>query len=109
MKLPDRAFENLYPQLTRVVDRILAHMHDFSIVFSMDKFLPFIDILQKESVRVDGSKLITEAFVRYQIESTCSPVIIVAALFICKTIHVSVNALILEGEKRTMACPVFSG
>ena len=50
VKLPNRAFENHYPQLTRVVDRICAHMHDFSIVFSMDQFLPFIDILQKESV-----------------------------------------------------------
>ena len=49
-KLPNRAFENHCSQLTRVVDRICAHMHVFSIVFSMDQFLPFIDILQQESV-----------------------------------------------------------
>lgn len=98
--LPDRAFENHYPQLTRVIDRILAHMHDFSIVFSMDKFLPFLDMLQKESVKVDVCKVIMEAFVRYQVEPTCDPVIIIAAMFICKTIHDSVNALTLDDDKR---------
>lgn len=61
---PDRAFEHHYPQLTRVMDRILAHMHDFSIVFSMDKFLPFLDMFQKDSVKVDVCKVIMEAFVR---------------------------------------------
>lgn len=100
---PDRAFENHYPQLKRVVDRILAHMHDFSTVFSMDKFLPFLDILQKESVKVDVCKTIMDAFVRHQQEPTCDPIIINAAMFICKTLHDSVNALTVEDEKRQIA------
>ncbi|GFY51218.1 VPS35 endosomal protein sorting factor-like, partial [Trichonephila inaurata madagascariensis] len=36
----------------------------------------------------------------YQVETTCDPVIINAAMFICKTIHDSVNALTLDDEKR---------
>ncbi|GIY19382.1 VPS35 endosomal protein-sorting factor-like [Caerostris darwini] len=97
---PNRAFEHHYPQLTRIVDRILAHMHDFSIIFSMDKFLPFLDMLQKESVKVDVCKVIMDAFMRYQVETTSDPVIINAAMFICKTIHDSVNALTIDDEKR---------
>ncbi|XP_054717134.1 VPS35 endosomal protein-sorting factor-like [Uloborus diversus] len=98
--LPDRSFEQHYPQLSRVMDRILSHMHDFSIVFSMDKFLPFLDMLQKDAVKVNVCKVIIEAFISYQQETTCDPVIINAAMFICKTIHDSVNALTLEDEKR---------
>ncbi|XP_042908545.1 VPS35 endosomal protein-sorting factor-like isoform X2 [Parasteatoda tepidariorum] len=98
--LLDRAFEQHYPQLTKVVDRILLHIHDFSVIFSMDKFLPFLDMLQKDSVKVDVCKNILEAFMRYQQETTCDPVIVNAAMFICKTIHDSVNALTLEDERR---------
>ena len=32
---PDRAFEDFYPQLQSVVSKILVHMHDFSLLFSL--------------------------------------------------------------------------
>lgn len=32
---PDRAFESHYPELVSIVNRILAHMTDFHILFSM--------------------------------------------------------------------------
>ena len=32
--------------------------------FLQDKFLPFLDMFQKESIRVDVCKLIVEAFVK---------------------------------------------
>lgn len=32
---PDRAFEDFYPQLQSVVTKILAHIHDFSVLFSI--------------------------------------------------------------------------
>ena len=32
---PDRAFEDYYSQLQSVVTKILAHMHDFSVLFSI--------------------------------------------------------------------------
>uniref|UniRef100_A0A8C3Y6U8 VPS35 endosomal protein-sorting factor-like n=1 Tax=Catharus ustulatus TaxID=91951 RepID=A0A8C3Y6U8_CATUS len=79
---PDRAFEDAYPQ---------------------EKFLPFLDMFQKESVRVEVCKCIMESFIKHQQESTKDPVILNALLHICKTMHDSVNALTLEDEKRMLA------
>jgi len=99
---PERAFEHHYPQLQAIMSRILDHMHDFSILVSMDKFLPFLDMFQKETIKVDVCKLIMEAFVKYQQEPTNDPVVVNALLFVCKTMHDSVNALTLIDEKRVI-------
>lgn len=101
--VPDRAFENHYAQLGAVVDRILVHVHDFSVLFSIDHFLPFLDLLQKESVKVDVCKSIMDAFLKYQKEVTHDPVIVNALMYICKTMHNSVNALTLDDERRQIA------
>lgn len=101
--VPDRAFENHYTQLGAVVDRILVHVHDFAVLFSIDHFLPFLDLLQKESVKVDVCKNIMDAFLKYQKEVTHDPVIVNALMYICKTMHNSVNALTLEDERRQIA------
>ncbi|XP_061175069.1 VPS35 endosomal protein-sorting factor-like [Saccostrea echinata] len=100
---PDRAFEDYYPQLQSVVTKILAHLHDFSVLFSIEKFLPFIDMFQKESVKVEVCKNIMEVFVKYQLEPTNDPVIINALMFICKTMHDSVNALTLDDERKMIS------
>ncbi|XP_073399068.1 VPS35 endosomal protein-sorting factor-like [Dendrobates tinctorius] len=100
---PDRAFEEAYPQLQSVMTKVVAHFHDFSVLFSVEKFLPFMDMFQKESVRVEVCKCIMEAFIKHQQEVTKDPVILNALLHVCKTMHDSVNALTLEDEKRMLA------
>uniref|UniRef100_A0A287DEJ2 VPS35 endosomal protein-sorting factor-like n=1 Tax=Ictidomys tridecemlineatus TaxID=43179 RepID=A0A287DEJ2_ICTTR len=100
---PDRAFEESYPQLQSIIKKVIAHFHDFSVLFSVEKFLPFLDMFQKESVRVEVCKSIMEAFIKHQQEPTKDPVILNALLHICKTMHDSVNALTLEDEKRMLA------
>ncbi|XP_044159750.1 VPS35 endosomal protein-sorting factor-like isoform X2 [Bufo gargarizans] len=100
---PDRAFEEAYPQLQSIITKVIAHFHDFSVLFSVEKFLPFMDMFQKESVRVEVCKCIMEAFIKHQQEVTKDPVILNALLHVCKTMHDSVNALTLEDEKRTLA------
>uniref|UniRef100_A0A8C1A7M8 VPS35 endosomal protein-sorting factor-like n=1 Tax=Cyprinus carpio carpio TaxID=630221 RepID=A0A8C1A7M8_CYPCA len=60
---PDRAFEDAYPQLQSVIKKILTYFHDFSVLFSMEKFLPFLDMFQKDSVRVEVCKSIMEVFI----------------------------------------------
>ncbi|XP_064477807.1 VPS35 endosomal protein-sorting factor-like isoform X2 [Ornithodoros turicata] len=97
---PDRAFEGHYAQLATIVNRILAHVHDFSALFSMENFLPFLDLLQKESSKVDVCKNIMESFLKHQKEPTHDPVIVNALMYICKAMHNSVDALTLEDEKR---------
>ncbi|KAM4697629.1 VPS35 endosomal protein-sorting factor-like [Rhinophrynus dorsalis] len=100
---PDRAFEDAYPQLQSVITKVIAHFQDFAVLFSVEKFLPFLDMFQKESVRVEVCKCIMEAFIRNQQEVTKDPVILNALLHVCKTMHDSVNALTLEDEKRTLS------
>uniref|UniRef100_A0A3Q2TGY7 VPS35 endosomal protein-sorting factor-like n=1 Tax=Fundulus heteroclitus TaxID=8078 RepID=A0A3Q2TGY7_FUNHE len=100
---PDRAFEDAYPQLQSVIRKILTYFHDFSVLFSMERFLPFLDMFQKDSVRVEVCKSIMEVFIKHQLEVTRDPVILNAMLHICKTMHDSVNALTLEDEKRSLA------
>ncbi|XP_068100901.1 VPS35 endosomal protein-sorting factor-like isoform X1 [Hyperolius riggenbachi] len=100
---PDRAFEDAYPQLQSVITKVIAHFHDFSVLFSVEKFLPFLDMFQKECVRVEVCKCIMEAFRKHQQEVTKDPVILNALLHVCKMMHDSVNALTLEDEKRTLS------
>uniref|UniRef100_A0A669QT39 VPS35 endosomal protein-sorting factor-like n=1 Tax=Phasianus colchicus TaxID=9054 RepID=A0A669QT39_PHACC len=100
---PDRAFEDAYPQLQSIIQKVITYISDFSLLFSVEKFLPFLDMFQKESVRVEVCKCIMESFIKHQQESTKDPVILNALLHICKTMHDSVNALTLEDEKRLLA------
>ena len=51
--LPDRAYEDHYPQLQSIVSKILLkRSSNFANLFSHEKFMPFIDMFQKESVKV---------------------------------------------------------
>ncbi|XP_061085537.1 VPS35 endosomal protein-sorting factor-like isoform X2 [Conger conger] len=100
---PDRAFEDAYPQLQSVIRKVLTYFHDFSMLFSMERFLPFLDMFQKDSVRVEVCRSIMEVFIKYQQEPTRDPVILNALLHVCKTMHDSVNALTLDDEKRSLA------
>uniref|UniRef100_A0A6Q2YW50 VPS35 endosomal protein-sorting factor-like n=1 Tax=Esox lucius TaxID=8010 RepID=A0A6Q2YW50_ESOLU len=100
---PDRAFEEAYPQLQSVIRKILTYFHDFSVLFSMERFLPFMDMFQKDSVRVEVCRSIMEVFIKHQHEPTRDPVILNALLHVCKTMHDSVNALTLDDDKRSLA------
>ncbi|XP_028669604.2 VPS35 endosomal protein-sorting factor-like [Erpetoichthys calabaricus] len=100
---PDRAFEDAYPQLQSVIRKILMYFHDFSVLFSMERFLPFLDMFQRDSIRVNVCQAIMEVFIRHQQEPTRDPVILNALMHVCKTMHDSVNALTLDDEKRSIA------
>jgi len=57
--LPDRAYEDHYPQLQSIVSKILAkHSSNFADLFAHEKFMPFIDMFQKESVKVSASEIL---------------------------------------------------
>nr|XP_009937497.1 PREDICTED: UPF0505 protein C16orf62 homolog isoform X2 [Opisthocomus hoazin] len=102
---PDRAFEDAYPQLQSIIQKVITYIYDFSLLFSVEKFLPCLDMFQKESVRVEVCKCIMESFIKAGFFITfCKTFYILNALLhICKTMHDSVNALTLEDEKRMLA------
>lgn len=49
---PDRAYEEHYSQLQGIISKILFHKKDLAELFGLDKFMAFIDMFQKESVKV---------------------------------------------------------
>lgn len=88
---PDRAYENHYPQLQTIVEKVVHNTTDFETLFSMDKFLPLLDLFQKESVKVAVCKNIMDKFSKNQQETTNDPVITNALMFICRVMHDSVR------------------
>ena len=74
-----------------MISKILAQMHNFSDLFAMDRFLPFVDLLQKESLKVEACRSIANAFLRWQTEPTNDPVILNAMLYVCKVMHNSLK------------------
>ena len=99
----NRAFEQHYTQLSSMMTKILTHIHDFNILFSLDNFLPFLDMFQKEQVKVEVCRGILESFVKHQTVTTHDPVILNSMIFVSKTIHDSLNALSPDDEKRQVA------
>jgi len=97
---PDRAFERYLPQLSSMLGKLLAHMNDYSVIFSMDKFLPFVDLFQKEDFKIDVCKSIVSAFGRNQKETTCDAVVLHAMMYITKVLHDSVTPMTFRDERK---------
>ncbi|XP_051172865.1 VPS35 endosomal protein-sorting factor-like [Leptopilina boulardi] len=95
----NRAFEQFYPQLQTIVEKIVAHTQDFESLLIMNNFLPLLDLFHKESIKVDVCKIIVEGF-GAQNGPITDPIVINALMFIMKIIHDSVSALTVEDEKR---------
>ncbi|XP_065352764.1 VPS35 endosomal protein-sorting factor-like [Cloeon dipterum] len=100
---PNRAYEQHYPQLQSVVSILLRNTQDPEILFGMDKFLTFIDMFQKEVVKVEVCKLIMEAYCRQKQDAVRDPVVINGVMFLCRVLHDSVNAMTVDDEKRQIA------
>ncbi|XP_057321431.1 VPS35 endosomal protein-sorting factor-like [Microplitis mediator] len=96
---PKRIFENYYPQLQAIVEKIVSKTQDFESLLAMDNFLPLIDLFHKESIKVEVCKNIIEGF-RAQSGLVTDPIIINALMYIARIMHDSVNALTVEDEKR---------
>jgi hypothetical protein len=65
----------------------------FDFLLLQDKFLPLLDLFQKESIKVEVCKSIMDVFTHSNIqqEPTNDPVIINALMFICRVMHDSVK------------------
>jgi len=51
--LPDRTYEDHYAQLQSIISKvILKRSSNFADLFAHNKFMPFVDMFQKESVKV---------------------------------------------------------
>ncbi|XP_076160323.1 VPS35 endosomal protein-sorting factor-like isoform X2 [Ptiloglossa arizonensis] len=96
---PNKNFELYYPQLQKIIEKIVSYKQDFESLFAMDNFLPLIDLFHKESIKVEVCKTIIEGL-STQGGSITDPIIINALMFIARIMHDSVSALTVEDEKR---------
>ena len=94
----DRAFENFYPRLLSIISKVVSNSPDFNSIFMMDNFMPFLDMFQKESVKVEACKAIMTAYSRTSNELS-DTVIINSLMAICKTMHDSISAISLQDER----------
>ncbi|KAJ8664206.1 hypothetical protein QAD02_024471 [Eretmocerus hayati] len=94
-----RVFENFYPQLQSIAEKIVMHTQDFDSLLAMENFLPFIDLFQKENIRVEVCKTVIEGISK-QNSPIVDPIVINALMFIMRIMHDSVSALTVEDEKR---------
>ncbi|RNA42489.1 hypothetical protein BpHYR1_036590 [Brachionus plicatilis] len=100
---PDRQFENFYPQLQSIVSKILTYVTDYNILFSMDKFMQFLNLFQKDSIKMEVYKSILNGFLKSTEDFNDDIVVMNSIMQICKSMHDYVNALTLDDEKREIS------
>ncbi|XP_074593816.1 VPS35 endosomal protein-sorting factor-like [Brevipalpus obovatus] len=120
---PDIMSEEHHAEVINIIKRVVQSLvlENFSTLFGLESFVPFLDILKKESVRVEACRIIVEAYLEKLREKSASsftpddqsepspehlildPVIISSLTFLCKTMHDSVNALTLDDDKRIIS------
>ncbi|KAB0804643.1 hypothetical protein PPYR_01613 [Photinus pyralis] len=98
---PSRNYEQYYSQLKSIVVKIVSRMQEFEALLAMDNFLPLIDLFQQESCKVEVCKVILNAC--NSLQHTSDAVITNTLLFLCTTLHDSVNALTVEDERRQIS------
>ena len=99
----DRIFEHFYPQLQSIISKVLIYITDFNMLFSMDKFMQFFNLFQKDTIKLEVCKSITHGFLRNNVNLTDDIVVTNAMMQICKSMHDYVNALTLDDEKREIS------
>ena len=99
--LPDKAYQNYYPKLLRMLDKLVVNMSDFEAMFGMERFPGFLDLLKKDSVKVEACGKLLEAFGRFQLRISSDQALSHHVLGLAKTLHDSLNATSLEDEKRS--------
>ncbi|EDQ85942.1 uncharacterized protein MONBRDRAFT_11317 [Monosiga brevicollis MX1] len=98
---PDRAFENLYPQLQSMLIKVIGHQTSFSEIFAMDNFMTFLDLFQKEDVRVEVAKSVLRAFSSQSSSQKLNNTVTVnAIMYLAKILHDSLSATSLEDDRR---------
>ncbi|CAF2901704.1 unnamed protein product [Rotaria sp. Silwood2] len=101
---PDRVFEEYYGKLHAIMIKLLANIQDFASLLAMDKILPFLDLFQREHIRVDLFKSILYAFInKNPQEKTNDPVLIAAMMHCAKSVHDTLGALTNDDELREVS------
>jgi len=99
----DRAYEKHMPQLLSILHKIMSHMHNFSDIFGMDRFMPFVDLFLKDKIKGEVCKLILENFATHQKEPTSDPVVLNGLMYLGRVLHDSINSMTYEDERKQIS------
>lgn len=82
----NRLFEKHYNELQSICNSIVDNIKELDTLLTLDNFLLFIDLFQKESIRLDVSKKVLSAYKAnvpvptYEEETNISDVVVMNAL-----------------------------
>ncbi|XP_016960853.1 VPS35 endosomal protein sorting factor-like [Drosophila biarmipes] len=98
-----KAYEKHYSQLQNILTRIMQNYRSIELLLIQPNFLPYLDLFQKESVRVEVCKNILSFYKQNSEEYTCDAVVTNALMYLGKILNDSVNALSVEDERRQIS------
>ncbi|KAH8351149.1 hypothetical protein KR084_008086, partial [Drosophila pseudotakahashii] len=98
-----KAYEKHYSQLQNILTRIMQNYRSIELLLIQPNFLPYLDLFQKESVRVEVCKNILNFYKQNSEEYTCDAVVTNALMYLGKILNDSVNALSVEDERRQIS------
>ncbi|KAI1301607.1 hypothetical protein HDE_02842 [Halotydeus destructor] len=107
--LKEKNSEENYPQLISIISKIASmNLEDFSTFLAMDNFLPLIDLLQKESAKVEACKIVVKEYLALikdsdEITKVSDAVVINSLSQLCKSMHDSLNSLSLDDDVRQVS------
>ncbi|KAH8369160.1 hypothetical protein KR009_002879, partial [Drosophila setifemur] len=94
-----KAYEKHYAQLQSILTRIMQNYRSIELLLIQPNFLPYLDLFQKESVRVEVSKNILNFYKQNSEEYTCDAVVTNALMYLGKILNDSVKQVDLLLEK----------
>ncbi|KAH8243880.1 hypothetical protein KR032_011089, partial [Drosophila birchii] len=98
-----KAYEKHYSQLQNILTRIMQNYRSIELLLIQPNFLPYLDLFQKESVRVEVCKNILSYYKQNSEEYTSDAVVTNALMYLGKILNDSVNALTVEDERRQIS------
>ncbi|XP_052836673.1 VPS35 endosomal protein sorting factor-like isoform X3 [Drosophila gunungcola] len=98
-----KAYEKHYSQLQSILTRIMQNYRSIELLLIQPNFLPYLDLFQKESVRVEVCKNILSFYKQNSEEYTCDAVVTNALMYLGKILNDSVNALSVDDERRQIS------
>lgn len=101
VKTDDRAYERLQRQLNEVVESVLNAYTDMGLIFSLDNFMPLMDLFQGSS-SLDVSLSVLNHWERHGF-ATSDPLIIGLLMSLATNVHDSINSLSSNDDIRRVS------
>ncbi|XP_017471583.1 PREDICTED: UPF0505 protein CG8202 isoform X1 [Rhagoletis zephyria] len=98
-----RAYEKYYTQLQNVLDKTLQYFKNTESLLIQENFLPYVDLFQKDTVKIIVCKNILTMFNLKSEEKISDEIVINALMYIGKILNDSVTSLTVEDERRQIS------